>query len=208
MGYFLLYESMLNTVLYARDRWGQPNVQLFPSHANMYICGITDPQYKSEKFDVWNNVQGLKYSYFKRLAYIEPLVDTVCQQQIVTNMVNFFAFDLSTVTEKELNFSSSFQLVAHEDYGVDALSVHFDTPFKCGIEHVVLDTSPYKVPTHWRQTVLYLYHPLQMKKNDTASFTLTCGPNKDNPRDLDIHLTVDFDNAIQECYYEQDFRLR
>jgi predicted RNA methylase len=37
MGYCLLYESMLDTVLYARDKWLAPNGLLFPDHASMYL---------------------------------------------------------------------------------------------------------------------------------------------------------------------------
>lgn len=208
MGYFLLYESMLNTVLYARDHWGAPNVRILPDKANMYACGINDPQYKRDKFDVWDNVQGLDFSYFKRLSYIEPLIDTVDADQIVTDIVPFFSFDINHVKADDLTFASEFVLEAHKTELIDALSIHFDTPFHAGHEHVLLDTSPLLPPTHWRQTVLYLYHPLSMKQGERAYFKLTCGPNPGNARDLDISLHIDFENSMQVCHYDQDFRLR
>ncbi len=46
MGYFLLYESMLDTVLIARDRWLAPGGMLFPDKATLYICAIEDQQYR------------------------------------------------------------------------------------------------------------------------------------------------------------------
>ena len=49
MGYFLLYESMLNTVLYARDRYLKPEGHLFPDRAVMYIAGAEDAEYRNEK---------------------------------------------------------------------------------------------------------------------------------------------------------------
>lgn len=208
MGYFLLYESMLNTVLFARDKWGTPDVKLLPDRANMYACGIADPQYKEQKFDIWNNVQGLDFSYFKRLSYIEPLVDTVTPDQILTDIVPFFSFQIKTVKEEELAFSNEFDLVAERADSLDAISVHFDTPFFAGHEKIVLDTSPLLPPTHWRQSVLYLYHPLIMKKGEKAHFKLSCKPNEHNPRDLDIAVHVDFEGELQACHYDQDFRLR
>lgn len=51
MGYFLLYESMLDTVLVARDRWLAPGGLIFPDKAVMYIAGIEDAQYREEKID-------------------------------------------------------------------------------------------------------------------------------------------------------------
>ena len=39
MGYFLLRESMLDSVLVARDRFLKPGGALYPSHARLYIAG-------------------------------------------------------------------------------------------------------------------------------------------------------------------------
>ena len=49
MGYFLLYESMLDTVLYARDRYLSPGGLIFPDKATIYLAGIEDGDYKDEK---------------------------------------------------------------------------------------------------------------------------------------------------------------
>jgi type I protein arginine methyltransferase len=50
MGYFLLYESMLDTVLYARDRYlNKEGGLIFPDKATVFICGIEDGEYKDEK---------------------------------------------------------------------------------------------------------------------------------------------------------------
>ena len=40
MGYFLLRESMLDSVLYARDKWLKPGGALYPSHCKMYLAPI------------------------------------------------------------------------------------------------------------------------------------------------------------------------
>ena len=49
MGYFLLYESMLDTVLYARDTYLEPNGLIFPDKATLFVAGIEDGEYKEEK---------------------------------------------------------------------------------------------------------------------------------------------------------------
>jgi protein arginine N-methyltransferase 1 len=51
MGYFLLYESMLDTVLLARDKYLKPDGLLFPDQASIYIAAIEDEDYKAEKID-------------------------------------------------------------------------------------------------------------------------------------------------------------
>jgi protein arginine N-methyltransferase 1 len=49
MGYFLLYESMLDTVLYARDKYLVKDGLIFPDKATIYVAGIEDGDYKEEK---------------------------------------------------------------------------------------------------------------------------------------------------------------
>lgn len=49
MGYFLLYESMLDTVLYARDQYLVPDGLIFPDKATIFMAGIEDGDYKEEK---------------------------------------------------------------------------------------------------------------------------------------------------------------
>jgi SAM-dependent methyltransferase len=49
MGYFLLYESMLDTVLYARDTYLQKDGLIFPDKATIFFAGIEDGDYKDEK---------------------------------------------------------------------------------------------------------------------------------------------------------------
>ena len=51
MGYFLLYESMLDTVLVARDQYLKPGGLIFPDNATMYIAAIEDQDYKDEKIN-------------------------------------------------------------------------------------------------------------------------------------------------------------
>jgi type I protein arginine methyltransferase len=54
MGYFLLYESMLDTVLYARDKYLAPRGLIFPDKATIFMAGIEDGEYKDEKIGCTN----------------------------------------------------------------------------------------------------------------------------------------------------------
>ena len=49
MGYFLLYESMLDTVLYARDKYLVKDGLIFPDKATIFMAGIEDGDYKEDK---------------------------------------------------------------------------------------------------------------------------------------------------------------
>lgn len=49
MGYFLLYESMLDCVLYARDKWLTPDGLLFPDRAELFLALVEDQLYFKKK---------------------------------------------------------------------------------------------------------------------------------------------------------------
>ncbi len=46
MGYFLMYESMLDTVLYARDKWLRPGGLLLPDRCTLSLVAIEDAEYR------------------------------------------------------------------------------------------------------------------------------------------------------------------
>ena len=75
MGYFLLYESMLDCVIWARDKYLNKNGgKLFPDRAVLYLASIEDEEYKREKIEFWDNVYGVNMSCIKEWAVKEPLV--------------------------------------------------------------------------------------------------------------------------------------
>lgn len=82
MGYCLFYESMLETVLYARDKWLAPNGMLFPDKCSLYITAIEDRQYKDDKIHWWDEVYGFDMSCLRKVAIREPLVDVVDQKMV------------------------------------------------------------------------------------------------------------------------------
>ena len=51
MGYFLLYESMLDTVLLARDKYLKEGGLIFPDTATLFLAAIEDQDYKEEKIN-------------------------------------------------------------------------------------------------------------------------------------------------------------
>ncbi len=49
MGYFLLYESMFDSVLFARDKWLKEGGILLPDRAKMYVAALDDEAYYKKK---------------------------------------------------------------------------------------------------------------------------------------------------------------
>lgn len=208
MGYFLFYESMLDTVLFARDKWLKRNGLMFPDKATLYLCAIEDAQYKAEKIDFWDNVYGLNMSCIKSVALTEPLVDTVDPEQVMTNVCAAFSVNTTTVTKEELSFAVPFRINAIRNDYCHALVAYFDVEFTHGLRPVSFVTGPHVKPTHWKQTVLYLDRSLPMERGEPLEGMLACRPNKKNPRDLDIAVEYNFRGRLTSATNLLRYRLR
>jgi type I protein arginine methyltransferase len=51
MGYFLLRESMLDSVIRARNKWMKPEGSMFPSHATMYWSAVSNEQDREGRYN-------------------------------------------------------------------------------------------------------------------------------------------------------------
>jgi protein arginine N-methyltransferase 1 len=91
---------MLDTVLYARDKYLRPETGiLLPDKAVLYVCAIEDGEYRSDKIDFWDNVYGFDMSVIKNIALTEPLVDTVNPSSIISNAKPILSLDVATCTK-------------------------------------------------------------------------------------------------------------
>ncbi|CAD5232039.1 unnamed protein product [Bursaphelenchus xylophilus] len=205
MGYCLFYESMLNTVLYARDRWLAPDGALFPDRAKMFIQAIEDRQYKDDKINWWNNVYGFNMSSIRNIAITEPLVDVVDYAQTVTNNCLIKDIDLYTVKVSDLAFESEFELRACRDDYIQALVTFFTVEFMKSHKRTGFSTGPDSKYTHWKQTVFYLKDSITIKKDEKVKGTFKMNPNERNPRDMDFKISIDFQGQLSELHESNSY---
>ncbi|KAI5862151.1 protein arginine N-methyltransferase 1 [Durotheca rogersii] len=208
MGYFLLYESMLDTVLYARDKFLAKDGLIFPDKATIFACGIEDGEYKDEKIGFWDNVYGFDYTPLKETALAEPLVDTVEIKAAVTDPKAILTLDLYKCTKADLAFSVPFELECRRDDFVHALVAWFDIEFTACHKVIRFSTGPHTKYTHWKQTVFYLNQVLTVQHGETIKCLLDVKPNEKNRRDLDIKIGYNLDtqdttrSAAGSCEYK------
>lgn len=86
MGYFLLYESMLDCVLWARDKYlNKKTGKMLPDRARMYVAAIEDSEYMLDKTSFWNNVYGVNMSCMTNGIFTDPTVDVVPSYNIMSD---------------------------------------------------------------------------------------------------------------------------
>lgn len=208
MGYFLLFENMLNTVLYARDKWLIPGGVVLPDRASLYLTAIEDADYKQEKIDFWDRVYGFDMSCIRQQAMLEPLVDTVDQNQIVTNCQLLKTMDISKMSPGDASFTASFKLVAERNDFVHALVAYFDVAFTNCHKVTGFSTGPRSRATHWKQTVMYLEDVITMCEGESLLGSMTVAPNAKNPRDVDIKLSYSFSGKRCQAGRTQCYKMR
>eukprot|EP01121_Diplochlamys_sp_Union-15-3_P010419 TRINITY_DN2919_c0_g1_i4.p1 TRINITY_DN2919_c0_g1~~TRINITY_DN2919_c0_g1_i4.p1 ORF type:complete len:209 (-),score=27.20 TRINITY_DN2919_c0_g1_i4:36-662(-) len=208
MGYFLLYESMLNTVIFARDKWLAPGGVILPDKANLYIAAIEDGDYKDEKINFWDNVYGFDMSVIKNMAYREPLVDVVKPKTVVTTADKILTIDIYTVKEQDLIFEIPFKLIAKRNDYIHAFVAYFDIHFTKCDKPISFSTAPNAQYTHWKQTVFYIHDIVSICNDEFISGSLSCKPNPKNPRDLDIEISISFEGVYGKLNNRHLYQLR
>lgn len=208
MGYFLLYENMLNTVLYARDKWLVKDGIVLPDKAALFLTAIEDADYKEDKIEFWNNVYGFDMSCIRKQSIMEPLVDTVDQKQLVTNCQLLKTMDISKMDSGDASFTAPFKLVAERDDYIHALVAYFDVSFTKCHKLMGFSTGPKSRGTHWKQTVLYLEDVLTVCEGESLTGSMAVTQNKKNPRDVDITLKYSLNGRRCRVSRTQYYRMR
>ncbi|KAG0315305.1 hypothetical protein BGZ99_007537 [Dissophora globulifera] len=211
MGYFLLYEAMLDSVLVARDRFLAPGGILAPSQTRILFTATSDESFLNDSVHYWNDVYGFKMSTMKENVLLEAVVDFVSPETLVTNTVTIKDLPHQTITVAGLDFVSDFELEMQRDDLLAAFVGYFDTWFTRDGKDVPLDVGISKEElqkhsmngfttgpvytrseeTHWKQTMFVLQRPLELKKGDKVKGTFYCTKNTRNPRALDLRIVYE-----------------
>lgn len=209
MGYFLVYENMLKTVLIARDRWlKKEGGVILPDRATLCVCAIEDAKYKEDKIHWWEHVYGFDMSVIRDLALREPIIDIVDGAAVDTTVAAGWSIDMYTITVEQLDFSFPFTLTATRNDYLHALVCYFDIEFSKCQPPVRFSTGPFTEYTHWKQTVFYLPEVLTAAAGDTFVASMHVFPHHKNPRDMNIHLLFDFHGKYGDVHGDVHYIIR
>ncbi|THW22427.1 S-adenosyl-L-methionine-dependent methyltransferase [Aureobasidium pullulans] len=223
MGYCLLYEAMLDSVLYARDRYLKPDGLMVPSHCTMHLAPLADQDWISDNITFWRDVYGFDMTSMMEKIYEDTLVRYPNKDTIVgrsTDELPFKVLDLHTVTVADLDFTSDVSFTLNKDIdNLDGFCTWFDTLFlqsrkdeiPAGMlrgvkppksdddKTVFFTTSPFGPETHWRCGVLMIdateKDDQALKQGTVISGNVTFKKNKDAKRNLNISMDWEIKGA-------------
>ncbi|KAI4335775.1 hypothetical protein L6164_014385 [Bauhinia variegata] len=217
MGYFLLRESMFDSVICARDRWLKPTGVMYPSHARMWFApvrtGIGDHKmcdYQSGTDDWYNFVDETKAYYGVDMSVLtKPFSDEQRKYYLQTSMWNHLhphqvigtaaiikEIDCLTATVSDIEkVRSKFSLsITTENTKLCGFGGWFDVHFRGrgedpAVHEIELTTAPsIDYGTHWGQQVFLLHPPIRVIEGDNLSVSFLMTRSKENHRLMEVEL--------------------
>ncbi|XP_010254329.1 PREDICTED: protein arginine N-methyltransferase PRMT10 [Nelumbo nucifera] len=217
MGYFLLRESMFDSVICARDRWLKPTGVMYPSHARMWLGPIRSGQgdqkmndYESAMND-WHSFLEETKTYYgvdmsvltkpfheeQRKYYLQTaLWNNLHPEQVIGLPAVIKEIDCLTATVNDIltvraNFLSSITVEKTRLCGFAGwFDVHFRGSSVSPASHEIeLTTAPsIDNGTHWGQQVFLLHPPLRVGEGDDMMVTFSMNRSKENHRLMEVEL--------------------
>ena len=230
MGYCLLYEAMLDSVLWARNRYLKADGHMVPAHCTLRIAPLSDPEYIDEYIHHWKDVYGFDMSSMSRGMYSDALVQPVPKRAMVAESTPFLTLDLKRMSVEELEFAEQeFMFQLSEDIeSLDGFVIWFDTFFltmsngtvpaarraeevkRGDNDSIAFTTGPFGEDTHWHQGVLLINHgdkfPQKLKKGKMVHGTVGYQKRKDDGRALDIRVRWELERS--DGVMEQTWSMR
>ena len=210
MGYCLLFEAMLDSVLWARNRYLKPDGLMVPSHCVLHIAPVADSEYVADTFGFWRDVYGFDMRAMMEKMYDDVLVTQLRPEDLATSRSTaFFSLPLHSVSKEDLEFRKSFQATLSKDVeSLDGWCVWFDTFFlpsrladlpldpdakNCNLpQSVAFTTGPMGKETHWKSGVMVIDRQKQgrlaLKTGTSISGTVGYKKGSENARGLEIEV--------------------
>jgi protein arginine N-methyltransferase 3 len=179
MGYGLLFEGMLDSVLRARDMYLKPEGIMVPSHTSIRLAPIADKAWIADATGeaFWKDIYGFDFAPMVPGGLLNTHEIGVWDvpQKALCGTATSHLLEMKTVDVKDLSFKVPLSITLDRDIdSLHAIAIWFDTIFihpgssqdvktldamdwgKNGIPGLGFSTGPAYTPTHWHQAVLLL----------------------------------------------------
>jgi len=196
MGFYLLHEAMLDSVIVARDRFLKSDGLMFPEYAAIYAT----PCSMQSMYKDWENVNGVKMESFSKLLRDEagrkPLTETIASDSILCEPEVVSWIDLREVTTEDLDRIEFQHVAASTKTGTyEGICLWFTCTFPCpkgvnSFEPVTLSTGPEDPETHWKQTLIVLPSSIEVEVGSPICYHLDVKRSTENTRRYVLELTM------------------
>ncbi|XP_033335587.2 uncharacterized protein LOC117225896 [Megalopta genalis] len=189
MGFYLLHEGMLDSVIFARDNFLKEDGILFPSVAKLYASPCQLPS----MYSFWDDIYGVSMKCigqrYREMKSIKPEILFVDEKDLLAEGKLLAWLNLQCIGIKELDLlgGEDYVCVCNKDGKYQGICIWFDIEFPGGLE---LSTSPLSEATHWKQTAIVLPADVDVAKDEPVAFKLELKRNSIKPRQYNMELEL------------------
>ena len=213
MGYGLLYEAMLDSVLVAKDRFLAKGGLVVPSHTKLFVAPFSDPEVIGMYRSSWKNVYGFDMGVMLQNAFDDARVeDLPSSAKLLSSGFSFHDINVGTATRPTSSFQGEpLHITVTEDAQLTGFCIWFDVIFTTnpaesplrdlekdkydldtGKQAHSFSTGPKTAITHWQQVQLiidYGENPVQtVQGGDVIHGQIEYKIAEDNDREVDIEM--------------------
>lgn len=208
MGFYLLHEGMLDSIIFARNKFLVEGGIMFPEECYIY----TAPCELKDFFEAWDDVCGVKMSGFGkelRESYqLKPVITCVQKSDLLSDGNEVCKLNLNSLSIADINkINKKFIIPSERNGKFQGICVWFTVifPDNASSEPTTLSTSPFDPPTHWKQTVIVLPNEIEVEEQEPIGYELLLTRHEETSRSYNICLTIlDPDNEKHpvpcDCY--------
>ncbi|XP_011159331.1 protein arginine N-methyltransferase 6 [Solenopsis invicta] len=189
MGFYLVHEGMLDSVLFARDNFLHEDGLLFPSIAKLYVSPCQIPS----MYEFWGDVCGVSMrcigKNYRKIKSLKPEILLLNQDDLLAEGKLFAWLDLKCISVEEINLlgGEDYVSVCEKDGRFQGLCIWFAVEFPDGSE---LSTGPRDKATHWKQTVIVLPEDIEVTNSEPVAFKLELKRDTSYPRRYNMELNL------------------
>lgn len=195
MGFYLVHESMLESVLWARDFLCDPNPVMLPSHCRIWAAVVSNEKFRNEELEIWANpVCGIDMSSIGMARAVEltsaPQIEILDSSQLLSAPQVAFELDLTKIDRMGFPctpLKTQLSLKTESEGVFSSIGIWFDVTF--GSTGVTLETSPFHPPTHWKQTNVFLGCWAHVPAGIPIDFTLNI--SRPDPTERQYTITIE-----------------
>jgi protein arginine N-methyltransferase 1 len=203
MGFYLLHEGMLDSVLYARDHFCKNPAQglvMIPDFATISCSAWYAEKFLHERVWSWGDYLGLDFSSLGQLELANntgvPIVDVFSPEEVISDMQSVVELDLKTIPvsffQKEgdiIRRSVRFTVSKESTYFTGVQFVWTVSSASAAGETVaMLNTASTSRSTHWKQVGVLLGCCAPVKKDEVIELEVALVRDHEHAREFSIDI--------------------
>lgn len=199
MGTLLVNERMLETYLYARNRYLKKGGRMFPQVGRIHAAAFSDANLYAEvanKAFFWMqpsfyNIDITCLHKEAAAAYFTQVVVDAIDPSVIVSQCASKTFDFGSITDPELiNFTIPLQLQIGRACVVHGIACWFDVLFDGSNTQRWLSTAPGQPTTHWFQLRCLMETPLHVQPGQVITGELRLAAHNRQSYDVFVNLTA------------------